>query len=62
MPSSGARSGTKPKRPTRGGDGSVGGFPLACGHVVDVLEEVARYPGGKRVYRCSVCRKIGERR
>ena len=60
MPSSGARSGTKPKRPTRGGDGKVGGYLLACGHEVDYLEEVAVFPGRRILYRCSKCNSMQE--
>jgi len=52
VPSSGARSGTKPNRPSAAGDGSIGrGVELKCGHVADG-EEITRYPGGRRVYRC----------
>jgi len=52
MPSSGARSGTKPSRSTRGaGDGSISGKPLKCGHFTDD-EPVVFYPGGRKLFRC----------
>lgn len=53
MPSSGARSGTRPSRRERGaGDGRVGPTRMRCGCELNSPEEVSRYPGGKRIYRC----------
>ncbi len=62
MPASGARSGTTPNRPTQGGTGTVGPHQLSCGHTTHNLLEVAKYPSGKRTYRCPHCKNIVERR
>lgn len=52
MPSSGARSGTRPSRNDRGaGDGGTSGVQLKCGHVT-FDEYIVKYPGGQTVYRC----------
>jgi hypothetical protein len=51
MPSSGARSGTKPSRNDRGqGDGTVGATDLACGHATHD-EHIVSGPSGK-LWRC----------
>ena len=52
MPSSGARSGTKPSRAGRGaGTGRMGPTKLECGH--ETWEQgVARFASGSRLYRC----------
>lgn len=50
MPSSGARSGTRPSRSERGaGDGKVGATPLACGHETHGGPLVT---GAKTLYSC----------
>lgn len=52
MPSSGARSGTRPSRAGRGGGrGDVGATPLACSHETH-LGPVARGQGSLRLYLC----------
>lgn len=51
MPSSGARSGTRPNRPKAAGDGRVGAAKLKCGHETHGLP-IAVYPGGRKLYRC----------
>lgn len=51
MPSTGARSGTKPNRSHRGaGDGRVDGSPLTCGHSTD--EEPVMRGTGYAIYLC----------
>lgn len=54
MPSSGARSGTRPSRSERGaGDGSIPINPkLVCGHEAESRFAVATYPSGKQIFRC----------
>lgn len=53
MPSSGARSGTRPSRSERGaGTGRVGKWLLACGCEVDELDLVSTKPNGVRIFRC----------
>lgn len=56
MPSSGARSGTRPSRSSRGaGDGSISpGIALACGHTASGAPVVA-FATGRKLYRCDTC-------
>lgn len=62
MPSSGARSGTKPSRSTRGaGSGATGGTTLACGHT-DHRPPVAIYPSGRTLHRCPTGCGLQDRR
>jgi hypothetical protein len=52
MPSSGARSGTKPGRGSRGaGSGAVGPTLLSCGHSTQA-EPLARRANGTSLYSC----------
>lgn len=53
MPSSGARSGTRPNRVTRGGNGRVGGLELRCGHSTHQAEPTVRqFDLRKALYTC----------
>lgn len=52
MPSSGARSGTRPSRNDRGaGDGRSSQVALKCGHGT-YMEPVWVSPDGTKTYRC----------
>lgn len=58
MPSSGARSGTRPSRNDgRGaGDGRVGARrSLVCGHGIPMEQIPIMLGGGSRWYSCPVC-------
>lgn len=57
MPSSGARSGTKPSRKGRGaGDGAVmEKMKLACGHWVSQPQVLAVKANGTKLYSCPEC-------
>jgi hypothetical protein len=53
MPASGARTGTRPKRYTRGGDGRVGTHTLTCGHAShDDEPAVSTRAARDRLYLC----------
>jgi hypothetical protein len=57
MPASGARSGTRPSRSSRGaGDGRVGAKrSLECGHGAPVEQLPIMVGGGKSWYSCPAC-------
>jgi hypothetical protein len=53
MPSSGARSGTRPSRPGPVGRGRVGGLMLRCGHLTHQAEPTVRtFEIRKALYTC----------
>ena len=64
MPSSGARSGTRPSRLIRGaGDGRVmRRRSLRCGHSVDAEAQPVAVAGGRRWYSCPECLVVVEAR